>query len=276
LGFAAINTANNLIYLIVSALLSFMGLSGFLGRRNIQDLEVILETPEESYDSIPFVSVVRLINKKRFMPSFLIRCNILNYKVFFPFIDNNTSTVAYTEMRFKGRGKHKIDRIYVCSVFPFNFFVRCKSLSQPLEVLIFPAPLVCDSGYFDISEEKQHRGEVNSDKPGFDSDMISIRNYIPGDPFKLINWKATAKTGNLKTKELSSLLYEPVIIDLKDIPFDLEKKLSCAVFMINSLYKQGIPFGLRIDDKLFPPECSQSHKIRLLRELALYGSQNQR
>ena len=35
LGFAAVNTGNNLLYLLVSALLGFMAVSGILGRLNL-------------------------------------------------------------------------------------------------------------------------------------------------------------------------------------------------------------------------------------------------
>lgn len=249
-----------------------MGLSGFLGRRNIQEIEIAIETPEEIYDSTPFVCIVRLINKKKIMPSFLIRGHLLNSKVFFPFTDANSSSTAYLEMKVKGRGLNKIDNIAVCSVFPFNFFVRCRTIKKPIELILFPAPLFYDGGSRAFYDEKNQRGETSSDKVGFDGDMLSIRNYAPGDPFKFINWKATAKTGHLKTKELSSLIYEPVIVDLDDLPFHIEKKLSFASYIINELFNLRIPFGLRIGEKLFAPDLSHSHKIKLLKELALYNS----
>jgi uncharacterized protein (DUF58 family) len=272
LGFAAINTANNLIYLIVSALLSFMGLSGFFGRRNIQALEVEVESPEETYATRPFVLTVRLINKKRLLPSFLIRVKIVEKETTFAFVDRAGIAVKHLEIALMRRGLHRIEVNYVASVFPFNFFIRFKGLTKSHEIVVFPKPYLCDMGLIREDRQKSQRGEDASNKKGYEADILSMRNYLPGDPFKYINWKATAKTGSLKTKELSSLINEPVIIDLRDIPYDTEQRLSCAAFAINELYKLGIPFGLRIGDRLFAPEHSLSHKIALLRELALYGN----
>ncbi len=249
-----------------------MGLSGFFGRRNIQALEVEVESPEEIYATRPFVLTVRLLNKKRLLPSFLIRVCINHEEVLFAYVDRGCSTVRHIEINLPNRGSHRIDVNYVASVFPFNFFIRFRRLTKSHEIVVFPNPYLYDRSLIKDDKQKKRRGEEASNTKGYESDMLSMRNYLPGDPFKYINWKATAKTGSLKTKELSSLINEPVIIDLRDIPYDTEHRLSCAAYAINELYKLGIPFGLRIGDRLFAPGHSLAHKIALLRELALYGN----
>ena len=47
LGFAAVNTGNNLLYLLVSALLGFMSVSGVLGKWNLGRVEVRYLPPDE-------------------------------------------------------------------------------------------------------------------------------------------------------------------------------------------------------------------------------------
>ncbi|MBP66162.1 MAG: DUF58 domain-containing protein, partial [Euryarchaeota archaeon] len=37
--------------------------------------------------------------------------------------------------------------------------------------------------------------------PGQGSEFYSLREYVPGDPFKNINWKAFARTGDLMVNE---------------------------------------------------------------------------
>jgi hypothetical protein len=69
LGFAAVNTGNNLLYLLVSALLGFMAVSGVLGRWNLAGLGVRIEVPDEIYDGVPTLLTVRLANRKRLLPA---------------------------------------------------------------------------------------------------------------------------------------------------------------------------------------------------------------
>jgi len=57
LGFAAVNTGNNLLYLLVSALLGFMAVSGVLGKWNLSRLRRGLILPTKSLPSTPPCSV---------------------------------------------------------------------------------------------------------------------------------------------------------------------------------------------------------------------------
>jgi len=92
---------------------------------------------------------------------------------------------------------------------------------------------------------------------------------------KYISWKATARTGDLKTKEMSSLSYQPVIIDFDAIEIrDLEERISCVTHTFIQLIRNA-PVGLKINGKVFQPGTSSTHKIAVLRELALYGIQQQ-
>ena len=93
-----------------------------------------------------------------------------------------------------------------------------------------------------------------------------------GDPLKYISWKATAKTGKLKTKELSALESPKIMIDFNRLEkHDLEQTISCVSYMIVKLIQSGTPVGLVIDDYTYRPDSSPSHKLLLLTRLALYG-----
>jgi uncharacterized protein (DUF58 family) len=161
------------------------------------------------------------------------------------------------------------------SVFPFNFFTRYKWYSDESSFVVFPKLRQCD--LFSLYQNgRRLKGEHSSDKTGYESDIISIKEYVHGDPIKYINWKATAKTGELKTKELSALTFQPVIIDFTTIDIeDIEQKISCIAYTIVQMFKKNIPIGLRLNGNLFAPSVSGNHKKTLLTELALYGSREQ-
>ncbi|ACO04463.1 MAG TPA: DUF58 domain-containing protein [Persephonella sp.] len=256
--------------MIVSAMLAFMGVSGFAGKRNISSLDLEIQVLNEIYAKNEGVLKIKLKNNKRFLPSFILSVELFGKKIFVPFVESKGEFTAYLKVSFPDRGVYRIERVYICSVFPFNFFKRCTSVRSNTEFYVFPKP-ERPSGITDHSRNLKKKGEITSDKKGYEGDIISIREYRSGDPLKYIHWKASAKTGKLKTKELGDSINRPVIVDIDRIEGDIERKVSCATYLVLDLYKRSIPFGLKIENRIYRPEFSYKHKIKILRELAVYG-----
>src|SRR5262247_3144202 len=68
--FAAINTSNNLLYMVLSALLSVLLLSGFLASLNFRQLRADLRVPSHCFAGEPFPASVQIHNGKKVFPSF--------------------------------------------------------------------------------------------------------------------------------------------------------------------------------------------------------------
>ena len=265
--------------MVVSLLLGFMGISGFFGMRNIKGLRVELEMPEEIYAGSAVPAKLILHNDKRFSPSFLIRIKVGGGETLFPVVERKCCLSGLVSMKFDRRGVHRVENIYVASVYPFNFFTRFRRLDLPLDVIVFPAPKKCSIASI-FSVEKTSRGETSTDRAGYEADILSIRDYRYGDPKKYIHWKATARTGELKTKELSSLSHRPRIIDFDNLAIeDIEERISSVTYHIARSFRLNIPVGLRIGNAVYgTPEGrggageTGSGKIAMLKELALYGT----
>ncbi len=97
---------------------------------------------------------------------------------------------------------------------------------------------------------------------------------LPGDPIKYINWKATAKTGELKQKSFHRS-FSSVVIDFTTDIDDREKRISCVAYTIVQSIKKNVPIGLKLNNTFFSPAVSGNHKTTLLTELALYGPHEQ-
>ena len=250
-----------------------MGLSGLFGKRNISALDVTLELPGEMYANRPAPIKVRVRNRKRFLPGFLLWVVAGEHRILFPYVDPEAETVRHLTFSVAHRGRFTLGNVHVCSVFPFNFFVRCRKTGEGSERVVFPEPKQCDPGVV-FGEQRRARGEQYSDRTGFDSDTISIRDYVQGDPLKYISWKATAKTGELKTRELSSLSDQPVLIDFDEVVArNGEERISFVTYMVLNLLRKNVPVGLKLHQKIFRPAVSAAHKSALLTELALYGTE---
>ena len=225
----------------------------------------------ETYTNREFPLKVRLVNRHRFLPSFLIRIRLGTTETLFPYVARGASEAKYIKIVAGRRGKHFINDVTISSAFPFNYFVRFRSINTSFEYIVFPEPKKCVVGDF-LEKKRNSRGEVSSNRTGYEGDLMSVRNYVYGDPMKYIHWKASAKSRELKTKELSSLSQRPVVIDFENIGIkNREERISCVTYLLLLLHRRNIPVGLRIGGLLFRPGTSASHKSDMLRELALYG-----
>jgi len=274
LGFSAVNTGNNLVYLVASALLSFMGISGFFSKGNLSKIDIEVEFPEEMFANTEAPIRIKLINNKRLMPAFLIRIKISDLAVLFPFANSKGFDSKHITKAFPARGEYRIENVHICSVFPFSFFRRCRRIKKDLSFIIFPHPKRCDAISV-IHKHKSSGKEFQSTRTGYEPEVISVRDYKKTDPLKYISWKASAKTGELKTKEMSSSVQQPLIIDFEEVEIEnLEEKISCVTYTILKMLKNNIPVGLRLNGKLLNPDISKQHKLKMLKELALYGKEN--
>ena len=276
LGFAAVNTGNNLVYLVVSAFLSFMWLSGIFSTYNIKRLEVSVALCNEIYAAMPTPVTVTVRNTSSFLPGFLIRVELCQSEVLIPFVGMRGAASALFVTSFPRRGRHPIERARISSVFPFNFFVRFRIVAVEAEAIVFPTPRACSLS-LTLPVEAKRLGERELNRLGFEGDVLSVRAYRAGDQLKYIHWKASARVDGFKTKEFSALVHEPLVVDVDamSIP-DMEERLSRAAFFVVRSFKQAIPLVLKIGSKVMG-DCKDNlrgtyaSKLAMLRELGLYG-----
>lgn len=268
LGFAAVNTGNNLLYLLVSALLGFMAVSGWLGQQNLRNLNLRLVMPHEIFVGQPTLIGVRVLNQRRRLPAFLIRVGLGDDEPLFPQIGATSHEERSLLLSFSKRGHHQIDSLWISSCFPINFFVR--SLRVPLNqtFIVFPQPqsepVPVASGN---SEQRQHAASASSGDSG---DLRSIHDYQGGEPLKSIHWKLSARHNNFKVKQHEGLASQPVIIDFDQLGGNLENRIGRATGLAINQLRRHHPVGLKLAGKLIPPQSGGGQRRRLLTELALY------
>ena len=230
--------------------------------------------PVEIYSNGSFLLKVRLVNKRRYLPSFLIRVQAGDGSALFPYVAAGASEEKYLPMAAGQRGRRSLDAVTVSSAFPFSFFIRFRRIAALFEYIVFPEPKKCALDDL-LKRERKARGDASSARAGYEGDLLSVRNYAQGDPMKYIHWKASAKSKELKTKELSSLSQQPVVIDFEKTGIrNREERISCITYLLLRLCKRNVPAGLRIGGLVFAPGTSASHKIAMIRELALYGEEH--
>ncbi|MFZ2447700.1 MAG: DUF58 domain-containing protein [Syntrophobacteraceae bacterium] len=248
-----------------------MLVSGIFGRRNIYGLDAEISFPEEVFARTEALAEVKVRNRRKWMPAFRISVEAAGGGCFFPFIAANSTASGFSRVIFEKRGVSVVDGALISSNFPFNFFERFRKIRKEAPVTVYPKPIPCALPAFH-DRGTRHRGDKELNKPGYEADILSIREYVPGDPLKYISWKATAKTGSLKTRELSAIERQRVTIDFDGMEkSDVERALSCTAHAVLGLMRSGIPVGLRIGGETLKPGLSTAHRRSLLTRLALYG-----
>ncbi len=246
-----------------------MAVSGIFGWLNIKGNDLHIELPDEIYDGLDTLVTIRLVNRRALMPSFLIKVTLFGECSVFTMIARSGCETGSLLCRFRGRGRKVIGEMRIESCFPINFFVRSKKYDLEGNFIVFPAPVACSATAG--SEDKGILGETTARRRGVDGDLLRIIDYTGKEPLKLVHWRISAKCEDLKVKEMSSTLNQPLVIDVDDLPGDLERALSCGVFLVNMLIRRNRPVGLKAGRTHINPGVSRAHRLALLSELALYG-----
>jgi uncharacterized protein (DUF58 family) len=253
----------------VSLLLGFMAMSGWFGRSNLTRLEVSFELPEEIYAKRPTLGRIRLTNRRRWLPGFLLEVSCSGQQTLFPLVPAGASGQRSLEVCFARRGEQPLPEISLRSNFPVNFFWRRFSFRPAGAALVFPTPL---PGEIPADESSpQALGAALSQLAGQDGELRAITDYQGGEPLKAIHWKLSARQDELKVKQHAGLSQTPVVIELARLPGHLEQRLSRASHLILGLARDNRPVGLRLAGKMIPAASGRQHKQTLLKELALYA-----
>jgi uncharacterized protein (DUF58 family) len=250
IGIAALNTGNNLLYIVVAAMLAAILVSGVVSALVLRGLELEVGLPEHVFAGRPVAGRIKLRNPRRFLPSFSIRVvparrekklrkqwqwepatfafplnrppeqqwvtlrdwrvkrvsvlpaapGLFEGMIYFPYLPPGADLTADLELRFDRRGRYCESSFGIATRFPFAFLTKTRDIALQREILVYPAIEPPDE-LFEILPLV--RGEWESFARGRGSDLYRIREYVPEDSARHVDWKATAKSGSLKVREFS-------------------------------------------------------------------------
>jgi uncharacterized protein (DUF58 family) len=268
---AAINTSNNLLYMVLSALLAVLLLSGLLSAMNFKFLEMELLLPERAFAGETFPLSVRVRNHRRFFPAFSLQTEPPGEGLYFPVIQPHGAALHSGETQFARRGRHTIEKLKTASRFPFGFFIKTRNYTVDAECICYPEILPHDR--LDISVA-DILGSHQRLERGLGNDLHTIREYVPSDSARHVHWKASAKTGALKTREFATEDSRRIILafDRFGGPRDderFEEQVSQAASVAFYLIKSGAEVMLVSDEWESPTGSSESNLDEILRYLAL-------
>lgn len=204
-GFAAFASANNLLFLILAAMLGTLLISGLVSRLTIAGLELELDLPEHIVAGRALRGRVTVTNTKHWMPSFSVHVvaqgdGSLKEPLYFSVIAGGGRGTTAVEMLFPKRGAYLDSRFLFSTRFPFGFAERRIPVQLGREFLVYPAldgRPECRALLEAIGAELEARTR------GMGSDFYRIRPYEALESARHVDWRATAHTGDLQIREFA-------------------------------------------------------------------------
>jgi uncharacterized protein (DUF58 family) len=281
LGVAAINTGNNLLYLLDSALLALIVVSGILSEQGMRGLALSGIAPEEIYSGRPALFGAKLVNRKRWFTSYSITVELLardartlesgSRFIYFRRIEAGTERFATWEETLPRRGRHRLAGVRITTRFPFGLFVKAGRPALADEMLVFPPirPIPAES-----LRRLGDAGDAAARRRGRGNDLYNLRGYRPGDDPRFIHWRSSAKTESLMVRELEADTSHDTRLVLVGHGTPgaeaLEVGLSEAASFAVALIRAGAGVELIGPDLVVPLGHGRPHLRRVLTALALY------
>jgi uncharacterized protein (DUF58 family) len=246
IAIAALNTGNNLLYIIVAAMLAAIIVSGIASAVVLRQLDLDVLVPEHVFAKTSVLGRIVVRNPRKWLPSFSIQVvpskrknlgkhwtiepatfhvpgfkrewlqlpdrrvrrvprvnpapGIFEGSAHFPYIPPDSELSAELELAFARRGRYAEESFGLATRFPFAFLTKTRRLPLKRSILVYPP--------VEPTEEFLHilptiTGEFETFVRGRGYDLYRIREYLPEDSAKHVDWKATARSGSLKVREFS-------------------------------------------------------------------------
>jgi uncharacterized protein (DUF58 family) len=208
---AAINTGNNLLFLILASLIASILMSGILSSVTLAGVEMRLQLPEHIFAGQTVRSMVELKNEKLTLPSFSLRVEglkkkgasgaaILETPVYFPYLPKTDSVKQAVPLLFPRRGIYRQEAFRIVTSFPFGFLQKARRVDLASEALVYPS-VDATADFLEVMFGIQ--GAIESLAKGRGQDLYALRDYQPTDSIRHVHWKASARSGALMVREFA-------------------------------------------------------------------------
>ncbi|MHA3775054.1 hypothetical protein ACXR0O_26330 [Verrucomicrobiota bacterium sgz303538] len=185
----------------------------------------------------------------------------------FPAISATEMARAEALMPAVKRGVFDLIAVQLRSSFPLGFFtarrwaeIRQKHVVYPEPVGGLPLPLT-----FDPAQETGEGSRSEGD------DYAGVRNWIPGESMRHIDWKAVSRGLPLMTKQWTSEAGHRLVFDWDALPqLHIEARLSQFARWIVDAEGLGYAYGLRLPGQRIAPGQGEAHFHRCLHALAVF------
>lgn len=203
-GFAAINTGNNLLYLLLGMLLSLIVVSGVMSDLSLRHLTVTRRLPARAQVGRAHLVEIEVYNHKKRIPSYAIEVEDLragqpaDKRCFFLKISPSSAQVAAYRRTPARRGRDRHTGFRIATRFPFGLFEKSREIDAEGDLIIYPA---VDPVRLPAEDAGRREGGTSLSGRGGGDETYGLRPMREGDDPRDIYWKKSTLSDQLVLRE---------------------------------------------------------------------------
>ncbi|MDJ0864517.1 MAG: DUF58 domain-containing protein [Myxococcota bacterium] len=279
-GFAAMNTGNNLLYLVLSLMLAFLALSGVLSESALRGIQVERRLPFELVAGRPARVRLEIGNAQRRVAAHAIavedlvrgddaRVRPAGRVVALRVAPGEVEERAY-QFEPERRGPLELVGFRVSTRFPFGLFTKALSIEREARALVYP-PLGDEPAPRPRSASRRP-GETDGQR-GAPNEVTGLRDFAPGDSPRRVHWRASWRRAELVVRDAAGqdCAEAEVVLRTRDVEpgAGFEASVARAASQVHAALRAGMRVALRTDAEDLPAGLGGAHRARLLGHLAL-------
>lgn len=272
-GFAAMNTGNNLLYLLLGAMLGFIAVSGWLSEQAIRGLVIRRHVPRAVTVGQELRLSYHVDNTKPRLPSLAVEIveQGLPGRAFLAHAPARGTGHARSVNAFSRRGVHELRVVTLATSFPFGLFLKERDLVIPGEVVVWPRTDRTVRAPSPGGGRMPRAGATARGPAGHRGEYRSLRAYRPGDDPRDIHWRSSARLREpvLREYERDGAETRWICLDLRAEPGDAaEVAVEVAASLAADAVAEGRSFAFTAGDALVDPGEGVGQLDRVLDVLA--------
>jgi uncharacterized protein (DUF58 family) len=252
IGFAAINTGNNALYIGLSLMLGCLLLSGIASKGGLKHLAVTFDGVDEAWAMRPAHGRLRIRNRSHIwnVRDVIVTSEELAAPLSLPLIKRGEEIVVHAMFSFRRRGLTQLTRVDLYTRYPFGFFLKKRRPHLTGDVIVFPRLL---SEEISRDRFRPNRGELQSaNRIGGGTDIHSFRDYVRGDSLRRVHWKKSASLGRwiIKQTEVETGRSVHIVVDPyrpREVSEEsFEEMISEAATFLDEALRRGLEIAFSI------------------------------
>jgi uncharacterized protein (DUF58 family) len=274
IGLGALNTGNNLLYLVLGVQLATIVASGLLSEASLRGLHIRRLGAEAPHAGEHFV--YRWAVSRRRGTAFA-----LTFSETHPDVEGS-ATVAMLkpgeELLVRGRlvaprrGPYALRGVRVTTTFPLGLFSKGRVLEVPGELLVFPRRIPPPQSDPVREGGRGERAARRFRRDG-DGEPAGLRPLREGEDARRVHWLKSAYAGQLLRVERDAEETKSVVLHLDAAARGAPLERSCEELAAraHALLASGTEVGLETGAEKLAPDHGPRHERRLLGALARAG-----
>jgi len=219
-GIAALNTGNNLLFLVLGMQLALIIVSGIMSEMSLRHLTVTRRLPPRAQAERSHIVEIEIHNKKKYAASYAVEVEDIraeqppDKRCFFLKIGPKSSQIAAYRRKPHRRGKDRHEGFRIATRYPFGLFEKSTRLHKIDELIVYPAT---DPTTIKATAPDHNQHSIQQHTRGNGSEIIGIRPMAEGDAINDIYWQKSTIPNQLVVKERARELKPNAHISLDDI-----------------------------------------------------------